>query len=53
MLKIYKFKQQTNFLNNLKEFKGEIMNFDSSGEIIIKSGDEFLSFKNGEIKMIF
>ena len=53
MLKIYKFKQQTNFLNNLKEFKGEIMNFNSSGEIIIKSGDEFLSFKNGEIKMIF
>ena len=53
MLKIYKFKQQTNFLNKLKEFKGEIMNFNSSGEIIIKSGDEFLSFKNGEIKMIF
>ena len=53
MLKIYKFKQQTNFLNNLKQFKGEIMNFNSSGEIIIKRGDEFLSFKNGEIKMIF
>ena len=53
MLKIYKFKQQTNFLNNLKEFKGEIMNFNSSGEIIIKRGDEFLSFKNGEVKMIF
>ena len=53
MLKIYKFKQQANFLNNLKEFKGEIMNFNSSGEIIIKSGDEFLSFKNGEVKMIF
>ena len=53
MLKIYKFKQQTNFLNNLKEFKGEIINFNSSGEIIIKSGDEFLSFKNGEVKMIF
>lgn len=53
MLKIYKFKQQTNFLNNLKEFKGEIVNFNSSGEIIIKSGDEFLSFKNGEVKMIF
>ena len=53
MLKIYKFKQQTNFLNNLKEFKGEIINFNSSGEIIIKRGDEFLSFKNGEVKMIF
>ncbi len=53
MLKIYKFKQQTNFLNNLKQFKGEIMNFNSSGEIIIKRGDEFLSFKNGEVKMIF
>ena len=53
MLKIYKFKQQTNFLNNLKEFKGEIINFNSSGEIIIKKGDEFLSFKNGEVKMIF
>jgi len=53
MLKIYKFKQQANFLNNLKEFKGEIMNFNSSGEIIIKRGDEFLSFKNGEVKMIF
>ena len=53
MLKIYKFKQQANFLNNLKEFKGEIINFNSSGEIIIKSGDEFLSFKNGEVKMIF
>lgn len=53
MLKIYKFKQQTNFLNNLKQFKGEIMNFNSEGEIIIKRGDEFLSFKNGEVKMIF
>ena len=53
MLKIYKFKQQANFLNNLKEFKGEIINFNSSGEIIIKRGDEFLSFKNGEVKMIF
>ena len=53
MLKIYKFKQQTNFLNNLKQFKGEIINFNSSGEIIIKRGDEFLSFKNGEVKMIF
>jgi BirA family biotin operon repressor/biotin-[acetyl-CoA-carboxylase] ligase len=53
MLKIYKFKQQTNFLNNLKEFKGEIINFNSSGEIIIKRGDEFLCFKNGEVKMIF
>ena len=53
MLKIYKFKHQTNFLNNLKEFKGEIINFNSSGEIIIKRGDEFLSFKNGEVKMIF
>ena len=29
------------------------MNFNSSGEIIIKRGDEFLSFKNGEVKMIF
>ena len=53
MLKIYKFKQQTNFLNNLKEFKGEIINFNSAGEIIIKSNDEFLSYKNGEVKMIF
>ena len=53
MLKIYKFKQQTNFLNNLKEFKGEIINFNSAGEIIIKSNDEFLSYKNGDVKMIF
>ena len=53
MLKIYKFKQQTNFLNNLKEFKGEIINFNAAGEIIIRSDDEFLSFKNGEVKMIF